>query len=449
MKVATNKDSGKCFDWVSDCATLIHTETRQDGVTEFTFTGVGARDGIKACFTMPAADMADAKKFKGALVNAFGSGNRVGNLTFKDVQNITRNTIKKQRVTAPCWRGNTPLVPGLELANDVVFRLSPITPAKVYDGKIEIAADTLKKLISLRKYTPLLVAVILGAPIFAKWFPGDRFGLGLWGKSGSHKTTIAKLASAIYGLGYYEDHAVIKHGRNGATYVGAMEALLNAGMLPRILDNVKSTDPRDAQQYIAVIHAAMEGGEKLRGKKDGGLRNVEQFSTTPIVTGETKPDEASTSARVLNLTWQKADDSQALAEIQEDIRNLPIVGYHWLKYLSTCSNDLKCGFETARTKKYNEYISKNYVNVGRLATIYCLIQLVWDLALKGPFGEVFREYTSLFQEALDEAIAEQATLVTEETEVAKFLAALAELTATRPDLFMAGEIRVGTEKILG
>ena len=168
----------------------------------------------------------------------------------------------------------------------------------------------------------------------------------------------------------------------------------------------------------------MEGGEKLRGKKDGGLRNVEQFSTTPIVTGETKPDEASTSARVLNLTWQRTDDSQALAEIQGDIRNLPIVGYHWLKYLSTCSNDLKCGFETARTKKYNEYISKNYVNVGRLATMYCLIQLVWDLALKGPFGEVFREYTPAFQEALDEAIAEQATLVTEETEVAKFLAAL-------------------------
>jgi hypothetical protein len=91
----------------------------------------------------------------------------------------------------------------------------------------------------------------------------------------------------------------------------------------------------------------------------------------------------------------------------------------------------------------------NYVNIGRLATIYCLIQLVWNLALRSPFGEVFREYTPMFQEALDEAIAEQATLVTKETEVAKFLAALNELTVTRPDLFMAGELRVGTEKILG
>jgi hypothetical protein len=358
VEVVMNKDSERFFKWVSDCATLIHTETRHDGVTEFTFTGTGARDGIKVCFTMSAADMADAKKFKGALINAFGSGNRVGTLTFEHVHSMTRNTIKKQRVTTPCWRGNTPLVPGLELANDVEFRLSSITPAKVYDGKKELAADTLKKLISLRKYTPLLVAVILGAPVYAKWFPGDRFGLGLWGISGSHKTTIAKLASAIYGLGYYEDHAVIKHGRNGATHVGAMEALLNAGMLPRIIDNVKSTDPRDAQQYIAIVHAVMEGGEKLRGKKDGGLRKVVQFSTTPIITGETKPDEASTSARVLNLTWENIDDSQALAEIQEDIRNLPIVGYHWLRFLSTCSDDITCGFEAARSKKYGEYISK-------------------------------------------------------------------------------------------
>jgi hypothetical protein len=55
----------------------------------------------------------------------------------------------------------------------------------------------------------------------------------------------------------------------------------------------------------------------------------------------------------------------------------------------------------------------------------------------------------MFKEALDEAIAEQATLVTEETEVSKFLAALSELTATRPDLFMSGDIRFGTEKVLG
>jgi hypothetical protein len=228
-----------------------------------------------------------------------------------------------------------------------------------------------------------------------------------------------------------------------------MEALLNAGILPRIVDDVKSTDPKDVQEYVAIIHATMEGGEKLRGKKDGGLRKSLSFLTTPIVTGEIRPSEASTSARVLNLTWQKIDDSRPLADIQDDIQIMPIVGYHWLRFLAADTRDMHLGFEEARTKKYNEYISKKYVNVGRLATIYCLLRATWGLACESPFGEVFRECTPAFLEALDEAIAEQGALVTEETEVAKFLAALNELVTTRPDLFMIGEIRTGADKILG
>lgn len=449
QEVVLNKDGVKVLEWVSDCATMLHTETREDDITEFTFFGIGARDGTKVCFTMLASDMADSKKFKGALINAFGAKNKVGKLNFELIQGMSRNTIKKQRVTIPCWRKNAPLIPGVDLVNDVEFRLSPLTPARVYDGDIKLAANVLKKLITLRRHTPLLVAVILGAPIFAKWFPGDRFGLALWGKSGSHKTTIAKLACTVYGIGFYEEHALIKHGKNGATRVGAMEAMLNAGFLPRIEDDVKSTDPKDVQEYVAIVHAVMEGGEKLRGKKDGGLRKTSQFLTTPIITGEIRPSEASTSARILNITWPKVDDSQRLADIQDDIQIMPVVGYHWLRFLAANTRDIREGFEEARTRKYNEYISKNYVNVGRLATIYCLIRATWSLACESPFGEVFKECTAAFLEVLDEAIAEQGQLVTEETEVARFLAALNELVTTRPDLFMIGEIRTGTDKILG
>jgi len=449
QEVRLNKEGVKVLEWVSDCATMLHTETREDDITEFTFFGIGARDGTKVCFTMLASDMADSKKFKGALINAFGAKNKVGKLNFELIQGMSRNTIKKERVTIPCWRKNLPLIPGVDLANDVEFRLSPLTPANVYDGDIKLAANVLKKLITLRKHTPLLIAVVLGAPIYAKWFPGDRFGLALWGKSGSHKTTIAKLACTVYGIGFYEEHAVIKHGKNGATRVGAMEAMLNAGFLPRIDDDVKSTDPKDAQEYVAIVHAVLEGGEKLRGKKDGGLRKTSPFLTTPIITGEIRPSEASTSARILNITWPKVDDSQHLADIQDDIQIMPMVGYHWLRFLASNTRDIREGFEEARTKKYNEYISKNYVNVGRLATIYCLIKATWALACESPFGEVFKECTEAFLGVLDEAIAEQGQLVTEETEVAKFLAALNELVTTRPDLFMVGEIRANSDKILG
>jgi len=448
-QVGLNRNGVKVLNWISDCAIVLHTETREDGITEFTFLGTGAKDGLNVCITLPATEMADPRKFRGALINAFGSVDQVGKLTFELVQGMSRYAIKKQRVTVPCWRKNVPLIPGLDLVNNAEYRLSSLTPAKVYDGDIKLAADVLRRFVTLRKYTPLLIIVVMGAPLYARWFPGDRFGLALWGKSGSHKTTIAKLACTIYGIGFYEEHALIKHGKIGGTPTGATEALLNAGILPRIIDDVKSTDPKDVQTYVAIIHAVMEGLEKLRAKKEGGLRKSAQFLTTPIITGEIRPAEASTSARVLNLIWAKADDSLKLAGIQGDMQILPIVGYHWLRFLASDSRDIRIGFEEARTKKYNEYILKNYVNAGRLATIYCLIRAVWALACESPFGEVFQDCTPAFMAALDEAIAEQGALVSEETEVAKFLTALNELVTTRPDLFMIGEIRTGADKILG
>lgn len=294
-----------------------------------------------------------------------------------------------------------------------------------------------------------MLTTILGAPVLARWFKNDRFGLALWGKTGSNKTTIAQLFTAIYGIGYLDDRTLLKHGKNGATQVGAMEALLNAGILPRIIDNVKATDAKDATSYIAIIQAIMEGGEKLRGKKDGGLRNTNEFLVTPIVTGEIKVSEASTSARMLNLSWDKTQDTAKLTSIQERTEYLPVIGYHWLRYLAATHHDLRQGFDQARAKLAATYAAKGFVNPGRLANIYCLLRGIWTLIEDGPFGDIAREHNSAFVEALDEAIEAQGLEVTAETEVARFLAAIANLRASRPDLFMVGELPSGSDKIIG
>ena len=447
--VTTDPKGNKELKWVSDCAIGIYMETQEDRRTEFVFRGKGAKDGRPVEFTADADVVSESRKFRALMINYFGARNRLGKLDFETAQRLSRNTILRERVTIPRWRQNIPLVPGVGLAGDVVFRLAQQTPAMVCDGDIGAAKELFRDMLKLRRYSSLLLTTILGAPVFARWFKNDRIGIALWGKTGSNKTTIAQLFTAIYGLGYLDDRTLLKHGKLGGTQVGAMEALLNAGILPRILDNVKATDAKDALAYIAIIQAIMEGGEKLRGKREGGLRTTNEFLVTPIVTGEIKVSEASTSARILNLTWEKSQDMANLTSIQSRVKYLPVIGYHWLRYLAANTHDLRQGFEQKRSEMATSYAAKGYVNPGRLANIYCLLRGIWTLIENGPFGEEAKEFHDEFLNALNEAIEAQGLEVTSETELARFLNAVRNLRASRPDLFIIGGLPNSSDRIIG
>jgi hypothetical protein len=239
----------------------------------------------------------------------------------------------------------------------------------------------------------------------------------------------------IYGTGYL-DGPKLKAGKGGSTTVGAMEVFAAAGFLPQIYDDVKTVDSKDAQNYVAVIHSVLEGEEKARGKKDGGLRESRDFTCIPIVTGEVRPQEASTSARVLNLNWSNAD-GPLLTEVQSSAALLPVIGYHWLRFLADTDFILGKDFEAFRSKKMEEFLGLKYTNPGRLATIYSLLVSVWDLLETSPLGDVFAEARESFKAALLEATATQGAAVTEETEISRFLSALEELLASNPGMIQS------------
>lgn len=444
VKVVVSKDDRSYLKWVSDCACYIATETLSEDETEFVFEGVGAVDKRKVRFTMQAADCQDSRKLKGMITNAFGAANRLGELTFDTIQKITRNTIKRRRLTAPAWVDGKPMVPGVGLADDIEFKLLDMVPAHVHDGDLVSAKNCLKMMLDIPGPTPILVAAVMGAPIYALHFPNDRFGVGMWGRSGSLKTSISKKAMCVYGEGYNDDINLLKFGRNSSTGVGQSEVLGGAGFLPHIIDNVKSVDPRDAQQYIATVHSVIEGKDKVRGKKDGGIRNSKAFCCTPIVTGEVKPDEASTSARILNLKWSEPKDKTQVDYVAKHIKDLPVIGYHWLRYLASEPLNL-AGFEEARTAKTDEFNSKNYVNSGRLATIYTLLRATWAALLESPFKDVFESRSKRFLEELDRCAEEQGAMVSEETEVAKFLSGIDSILATQPHLIQNYENQLPDE----
>jgi hypothetical protein len=425
----------KFLAWVSDCAVHIHTETRAKDDTEFIFVGAGAVDKRAVKFIMPASALADSRKFKAALINAFGAKNRVGKLSFEMVQEISLNPKLMERIETPAWNDNIPLLPGVGLIENVEFRLSSKIPAAVYDGDLQKAKEILQKLLRVHKFAPILIASILGSPAIARWHKNDRFGLGLWGGTGTLKTSTTLAAMAIYGTGYL-DGPKLKAGKGGSTTVGAMEVFAAAGFLPQIYDDVKTVDSKDAQNYVAVIHSVLEGEEKARGKKDGGLRESRDFTCIPIVTGEVRPQEASTSARVLNLNWSDAN-GPLLAEVQSSTAQLPVIGYHWLRFLASTDFVLGKDFEAFRSKKMEEFLGLKYTNPGRLATIYSLLVSVWDLLETSPIGDVFIEARESFKEALREATATQGAAVTEETEISRFLSALEELLASNPGLIQS------------
>ena len=434
----------KFLAWVSDCTVHIHTETRAKDDTEFIFVGAGAVDKRAVKFTLPASSLADSRKFKAALINAFGAKNRVGKLSFEMVQEISLNPRLMERIETPTWKENIPLLPGVGLTENVEYRLSSKIPAQVYDGDLQAAKEILQKLLKVHKFAPILVATILGAPAIARWHKNDRFGLGLWGMTGTLKTTAALTAMGVYGIGYL-DSPKLKAGKAGSTGVGAMEVFAAAGFLPQIYDDVKTVDSKDAQNYVAVIHSVLEGEEKARGKKDGGLRESRDFTCIPIVTGEVRPQEASTSARVLNLNWSDAN-GPLLTEVQSSAALLPVIGYHWLRFLANTDFILGKDFEDFRSKKMEEFLGLKYTNPGRLATIYSLLVSVWDLLETSPLGDVFTEARESFRAAVLEATATQGAAVTEETEISRFLSALEELLASNPGMIQSVD---GKKTIIG
>ena len=419
--------SKKFLAWISDCAVHIHTETRAKDDTEFIFVGAGAVDRRPVKFTLPASSLAEPRKFKAALLNAFGAKNKVGKLNFEMVQEMSLNPRLMQRVEVPCWEGSIPLIPGVDMAANVEYKLSPMTPAAVYDGNIEAAKAGLRNLLGLHKYAPILVTAILGAPAYARWYPNDRFGLALWGSTGSIKTSTMQAAMSVFGAGYADKASLLKNGSNSATAVGIFEVCTAAGIMPQSYDNVKTVDQKDLERY-----AILEGREKQRGKKEGGLRESRIFLCTLIITGEVRPEEASTTARIVNLTWSRPDESM-LTFVQQHISDMPVIGYYWLRFLAE-TEQMTDNFENNRKDKMGEFSAKHYVNPGRLATNYCLLKATWDLLCRSPFGDVVGEYTGRFEEALNQVFDEQAAMVTGETEVAKFLSGLNELIASNPRL---------------
>ena len=147
----------------------------------------------------------------------------------------------------------------------------------------------------------------------------------------------------------------------------------------------------------------------------------------------------------MNLNWTRAD-AKLLSEVQANAALLPVIGYHWLRFLAETDFVLGKDFEAFRSKKMEEFLGLHYVNPGRLATIHTLLVSTWDLLESSPMGDVFTEARESFKAALMKPQPCREQAVTEETEISRFLSGLEELLASNPGLIMSED---GKKTIVG
>ena len=437
-KMAASKRSAM---WMSDCALWVDTETKCDGVTDYLFKGKGAKDGRDVEFTLSSTNVL-GKEFWTALTNNFGTANEIGELEWKHVQRMSKNVKVFIKVKKPAWDGTTPLIPGYEPNKNMLFELSTQTPVRVLDGDIEDAKNVVRNLFKIHKFSCILVTTILGAPAVARWYPRNRIALGIWGSSGNFKTYTMTYAMGMWGIQYLNGPTLMA-GRGSSTINGAMDVFVAAGIMPQGYDDVKIVDKKkDVEGYVQLIHKVMEGFEKIRSRKEGGLRETIQFLSTPIITGEVQPQEASTTARVLGLDWsmkaeQKKIASQILTELGKNKAAIPTVGYHWIKFLHETDEVLGDNFNRYQQDFASKFNDLKFANAGRLSSIYAMLACTWELLEVSPLGEVFTEYRKNFLAALTEAITAQGEQVSAETEGARFIAAVQEMVASNPAIIQS------------
>jgi hypothetical protein len=87
-----------------------------------------------------------------------------------------------------------------------------------------------------------VVTAVLGSPAYAWWYPNDRFGLALWGGTGSRKTSAMLVALSMFGVGYADKDRVLKSSDQSSTPTACGIIAAGSGIMPQSYDNVKTVD---------------------------------------------------------------------------------------------------------------------------------------------------------------------------------------------------------------
>jgi len=416
---------------VCDGYCVITEETRNEkGEATFTLEGAGSNDGHKFKCTVAGMDFADKRRLRGILMSHFGARNKIRDLCAEMIQDLTLDVKKMISVKAPMWINNKLAIPGLD-DTGFKFEMSRRIPADLSTGNEKLGMDSIDLIFKTwpADKAAILLTTSFASPVCARWFPEDRFGIGLVGTSGrGFKTEAMKHALSLYGECFLREKSLVRWGE-GATGTAVQLVATACGCLPTGIDNYKGTQKDGPAKFVSIVHVLLEGRERERANRNAKLQDTNEYTTTLIATGEDLPEEASTMARLIPIEWSTKPNLVNLTRLQEINKNLPAVGRVWCNYISGIDIDMDRWIEDRSTfvTLANE---SGCVNSGRVGTTVSILKTIWELLLDSPLKSVIKKYNKDFEKGLASLLVETSTATEKATEAAQFVETLRELISS-------------------
>ena len=398
---------------------------RPGGVERSFVIACKPRDEEVSTFTIKAEDASNGKTLKAKLVNAFGR-HPIGTLNLEVIQILSQYTRTIKLFDRPQWIDGRLAAPGLIENGKFDYETGikiDLTPTGDIDAGVE-ALETLTRIFDSESAV-IVIAAMMGAPVIAKLWPGERFATFLVGMTGTHKTAFVQLLMSMWGEAYSHEINIQRWG-HGATPNALEHLAAMTGPFPFIIDNYKNYTDRDADHIQKVVHALCEGGEKRRMNKDSSMRESEEYLCMPIITGENYPgQDAASRARTVMLQWTKATDLERLTEAQKHIKDLVQLGKEFCLWLGTVQGQdqlrqLAEKFDIARGKYLRD--TGEAINASRIATNAAIIGLIWELLYDfPPMRDTAEGLKEVIEEAIKTHITQSKTEVSEDLDAERFM----------------------------
>lgn len=452
---------------VADFEARILEEARaEDGAVWFTMGGRTAQ-GRDFTLEISAADFAEERKLKAALLRAAGARAPIRAGQAKHlapaIQLLTRDDLRQvRRYDRTGWAGSRFLLPGREEEGVTIHLPRKLPYGIARDADLDRGLAAFEALIqgNSPQRTTVPIAAVFEAPLarLAGW-RGERYVVFVAGRTGSLKTSWCQTLMCLYGPDFMRDERLIKWGE-GATRNAIMALAAHAHDLPLLIDNYKPATGGGGRDFVNLIHNILEGGEKDRLNRAAELREARPVFCWPLVTGEDVPtNDPASLARILIVPfeWPRGRDNPTLSQAQENAVHLSAVGAAWLSWLESeagreSAKQARQQFPQLRAKWARFLLSTraDMVNILRVASNLASNQLTWSAMCQHPqIGSTAQRFSDMHKGGIRIVAETMAAYTAEALEAVRYLDALRELlNSGRAVLLPRGESLEGSGRYI-